>query len=76
LHESSTIFIRAQVSLLCNVVGHHQVASFHMFTAGAFSSDSENPHQVDSVRLKNLTLEAIRKGFQVVSTVDTENLSL
>jgi hypothetical protein len=42
------------------------VASFHMFLAGAFSSDPGQPHQVDAEGLRRLTEGAIRHGFQVV----------
>jgi hypothetical protein len=46
--------------------GGMQVASFHMFAAGAFSSSADKPHQADSAALKALTPAAIRSGFQVV----------
>ncbi|CAM9747486.1 unnamed protein product, partial [Sphacelaria rigidula] len=42
------------------------VASFHMFQAGAFSSDAQNfPHRADSVGLKGLADDAVRTAFQV-----------
>lgn len=45
-----------------------QVASFHMFMAGSFSSGGAGRAlQADSKGLKALTTEAIRVGFQVVS---------
>lgn len=43
-----------------------QVASFHMFMAGAFSSDATAKLRADSKGLQALTTEAIRAGFQVV----------
>lgn len=44
-----------------------QIASFHMFMDGAFSSSDDNKYQADSAGLKALTVEKIREGFQVVS---------
>lgn len=41
------------------------VASLEMFKAGAFSSDPEQPHQVDAVGLQNVTVETLAKGMQV-----------
>lgn len=42
------------------------VASFHMFDAGAFSSDPANcPHRADSVGLKGLADDSVRAAFQV-----------
>jgi hypothetical protein len=41
------------------------VASLEMFEAGAFSSDPNQPHQVDSTALKSLTAEILGKGLQV-----------
>lgn len=42
------------------------VASFHMFGAGAFSSDpGSNPHRADSVGLKDLEDDSVRTAFQV-----------
>eukprot|EP00903_Cladosiphon_okamuranus_P015737 g14525.t1 len=42
------------------------VASFHMFGAGAFSSDpGTNPHRADSVGLKGLEDDSVRLAFQV-----------
>lgn len=41
------------------------VASLEMFKAGAFSSDSEQPHQVDAAGLQNVTVETLAKGMQV-----------
>jgi hypothetical protein len=41
------------------------VASLEMFKAGAFSSDSSQPHQVDSAGLRSLTVETLSKGMQV-----------
>jgi len=36
-----------------------------MFKAGAFSSDPNQPHQVDAAGLKKLTVETLSKGLQV-----------
>lgn len=42
------------------------VASFHMFGAGAFSSDpATNPHRADSAGLKGLEDDSVRTAFQV-----------
>lgn len=42
------------------------VASFHMFKAGAFSSDPQCcPHRADSVGLKGLADDSVRTAFQV-----------
>ncbi|CAN0585354.1 unnamed protein product, partial [Ectocarpus sp. 12 AP-2014] len=42
------------------------VASFHMFGAGAFSSDTgSNPHRADSLGLKGLADDSVRRAFQV-----------
>ncbi|KAI9499639.1 hypothetical protein BDB00DRAFT_866501 [Zychaea mexicana] len=41
------------------------VAVLELFTAGAFSSDVNNPHRVDSEALMNLSLETLHEGFQV-----------
>lgn len=42
------------------------VASFHMFGAGAFSSDPGTcPHRADSVGLKGLEDDSVRTAFQV-----------
>lgn len=41
------------------------LASLKMFSAGHFSSDSSNPHQVDAVGLSRLTLDQLKSGFQV-----------
>ena len=40
------------------------VASLEMFKAGAFSSDPDQPHQVDGRGLKNLTVESLTRGLQ------------
>lgn len=42
------------------------VASFHMFRAGAFSSDASQLHQCDAAALRKVTEASIRAGFQVV----------
>ena len=36
-----------------------------MFKAGYFSSDSEEPNQVDSLGLKRLSVQQLAKGLQV-----------
>lgn len=42
------------------------VASFHMFQAGAFSSDAQrSPHRADSAGLKGLPDDSVRTAFQV-----------
>jgi hypothetical protein len=41
------------------------VASLEMFKAGAFSSDKDQPHQVDATGLQNVTVETLAKGMQV-----------
>lgn len=41
------------------------VASLEMFKAGAFSSDSSQPHQVDAAGLNKITVETLAKGMQV-----------
>lgn len=43
------------------------VASFHMFLAGAFSSNPQNPFQADSQGLKNVTENSVAKYFQVTA---------
>jgi len=44
------------------------VASFEMFAAGLFSSDSSNPLQVDAKALIALTSSELAAGFQVTDT--------
>jgi len=41
------------------------LASFHMFCDGVFSSNPNNPYQVDSHALKNLNKERLIAGFQI-----------
>ncbi|OQO15137.1 hypothetical protein B0A48_00519 [Cryoendolithus antarcticus] len=41
------------------------VASLEMFKTGMFSSNPEQPHQVDSAGLKTLTSDRMAKGLQV-----------
>ena len=41
------------------------VASLEMFKAGAFSSDPDQPHQVDAGGLKGVTVQSLAKGMQV-----------
>jgi Protein of unknown function (DUF1688) len=41
------------------------IASLEMFKAGAFSSDKDQPHQVDAAGLQSLTVESLAKGMQV-----------
>ena len=56
---------RRPCDCLCHPAHPAQVASFHMFLAGAFSSNPANPHQVDAEGLRRLTSDQIRVGFQV-----------
>ncbi|MCY1073503.1 URC4/urg3 family protein [Archangium lansingense] len=44
------------------------VASFHMFLAGAFSSDPSQPLRADAEGLQRLSLEALARGFQVTES--------
>ncbi|CAG8547121.1 8888_t:CDS:2 [Funneliformis caledonium] len=41
------------------------IASYDMFKAGLFSSQSSQPHQVDADRLVNISVDDVRKAFQV-----------
>jgi hypothetical protein len=41
------------------------IASFHMFNEGAFSSDPNRPYQVDAEGLRALTVDGLKRGFQV-----------
>ena len=41
------------------------IACLEMFKAGRFSSDPNEPHQVNSKGLKALDRETLKKGFQV-----------
>ena len=44
------------------------VASLEMFKAGTFSSDPQQPHQVDARGLKRLTVESLARGMQVTDS--------
>jgi hypothetical protein len=44
------------------------VASLDMFAAGAFSSDANDPLRVDAERLRDLTADDLRHGFQVCAS--------
>ena len=44
------------------------VASLEMFKAGAFSSNKDQPHQVDAAGLQSVTVETLSKGMQVSET--------
>lgn len=44
------------------------IASLEMFKAGTFSSNSNQPHQVDGEGLKKLTVEIMGAGLQVSET--------
>lgn len=44
------------------------VASLEMFKTGSFSSDPNQPHQVDAAGLRRITVEALAKGMQVSET--------
>ena len=41
------------------------VASLEMFKLGVFSSDPNQPHQVDAAGLNKVTVETLAKGMQV-----------
>ena len=41
------------------------IASLEMFKAGYFSSDTQEPSQVDSLGLKRLSVQQLAKGLQV-----------
>lgn len=41
------------------------IASLEMFTEGIFSSNSQQPHQVDGEGLKKLSVEILAQGLQV-----------
>ena len=43
------------------------VASYHMFTSGLFSSDPNNPYQVNSMKLRSLSESELSNAFQVSS---------
>lgn len=55
----------AETELLLSRSEGLAVASLRMFMDGAFSSDPNLPLQVDSHRLRHLTLRALQEGFQV-----------
>lgn len=57
----------AAIQMVCFCLNKFQIASFHMFVDGAFSSSDDNKYRADSAGLKALTVEKIREGFQVVS---------
>jgi Protein of unknown function (DUF1688) len=44
------------------------VASLEMFARGAFSLDKDNPLRVDADRLRDLTADDLRRGFQVAAS--------
>jgi hypothetical protein len=50
------------------------VASYHMFAAGAFSSDPKHPMQVDGEALRKLTPEVLAHHFQVSVSNPLEGL--
>lgn len=41
------------------------IASFHLFCSGAFSSNPDQPLQVDADGLRTLNLDALKSGFQI-----------
>jgi hypothetical protein len=51
------------------------VASLEMFKAGLFSSNPDQPFQVDSAALKHLTTESVGKGLQVSSENPVDGLA-
>jgi len=44
------------------------VASYEMFQNGMFSSDNAIPHRVNSLGLRNLTLDEMKKAYQITDT--------
>jgi len=44
------------------------IASLDMFAAGAFSSDANDPLRADAERLRDLSADDLRRGFQVSET--------
>ena len=44
------------------------IASLEMFKAGIFSSNPEQPHQVDGSALRRLTLQTMATGLQVTES--------
>ena len=44
------------------------VASLEMFNAGVFSSDPDQPFQVDAVGLKRMTVKSLAEGMQVANS--------
>ncbi|CAI2183334.1 13158_t:CDS:2 [Funneliformis geosporum] len=50
------------------------IASYDMFKAGLFSSQSSQPHQVDADRLININVDDVRKAFQVDDNNPLEGL--
>lgn len=50
------------------------VASLEMFKTGIFSSDPNEPCQVDSAGLKRLTVQTMAKGLQVSDTNPIDGL--
>jgi Protein of unknown function (DUF1688) len=50
------------------------VASFHMFAAGAFSSEPSDPLRCDAERLARITADDIAAGFQVTQENPLEGL--
>ncbi|CAB4485018.1 uncharacterized protein OCT59_004183 [Rhizophagus irregularis] len=50
------------------------IASYDMFKAGLFSSQISQPHQVDADRLINISVDDVRKAFQVNDTNPLEGL--
>jgi Protein of unknown function (DUF1688) len=44
------------------------VASLNMFAAGAFSSNSRDPLRADAARLRDLSADDLRRGFQVAAS--------
>ena len=50
------------------------VASLEMFKTGLFSSNPNNPYQVDTKGLRTLTVQAMAKGLQVSETNPIDGL--
>jgi len=50
------------------------VASLEMFKSGMFSSNPENPYQVDSAGLRRLNVQAMARGLQISETNPIDGL--
>ena len=50
------------------------VASLEMFKTGMFSSDPEQPHQVDGAALRQITVDQLAKGLQITGSNPLQGL--